>query len=508
MNPLWTLLPPLAVIPFIVFFGEKQKNLRELSIIVAGLLLLFLNNKVYQGLMRGESLESGSFEMMSGLELKLSAEPLGNLFALLASFLWVITTVYSIGYMRGHKEINQTRFYACFAIALAAVMAAAYADNLLTLFVAYEILTLSTFPLVTHAGTENARRGGRTYLSILMGTSIGLLMPAIIWTYLLSGTTTFTPGGILDPQLGTLMLGVLAGLYVFGIGKAAIMPFHRWLPAAMVAPTPVSALLHAVAVVKTGVFALLKIATYTFGVDTMAASGATEWILWIAAFTILAASLIAFTKDNLKARLAYSTVSQLSYIILAALLASSVAITGGALHIVMHGFAKITLFFCAGAILVATHKTNISELDGLGRKMPITMLAFTIGSLGIIGLPPASGLWSKLLIAKGTLDNGHIWLIAILMLSTLLNIGYLLQIPVNAFFKQPRTDMDEHHDDEEHGSSGEAYNLASSNSMTSAGWQEAPAPSLWAIVMTSSIVILLFFYPAPLLDLLALIQWR
>jgi len=508
VNPLWTLLPPLAVIPFILFFGEKRRNLRELSIIVAGLFLLFLNNNIYKGLMRGDSQVSGSFEIMSGLELKLSAEPLGNLFALLASFLWIITTVYSIGYMRGHKEINQTRFYTCFAIALAAVMAAAYADNLLTLFVAYEVLTLSTFPLVTHAGTENARRGGRTYLSILMGTSIGLLMPAIIWTFLLSGTTTFTPGGILDPQLGTLTLGILAGLYVFGIAKAAIMPFHRWLPAAMVAPTPVSALLHAVAVVKTGVFALLKIATYTFGVDTMSATGAGDWILWIVAFTILAASLIAFTKDNLKARLAYSTVSQLSYIILAALLASSTAITGGALHIVMHGFAKITLFFCAGAILVATHKSNISELDGLGRKMPITMLAFTIGSLGIIGLPPASGLWSKLLIAMGTLDNGHIWLIAILMLSTLLNIGYLLQIPIKAFFKQPPIESHSHDTDSHHASTDQPYNLASSNSMTAAGWQEAPAPSLWAIVMTSSVVILLFFYPAPLLDLLSLIQWR
>jgi len=217
---------------------------------------------------------------------------------------------------------------------------------------------------------------------------------------------------------------------------------------------------------------------------------------------------LAFTKDNLKARLAYSTVSQLSYIILAALLASSTAITGGALHIVMHGFAKITLFFCAGAILVATHKSNISELDGLGRKMPITMLAFTIGSLGIIGLPPASGLWSKLLIAMGTLDNGHIWLIAILMLSTLLNIGYLLQIPIKAFFKQPPIESHSHDTDSHHASTDQPYNLASSNSMTAAGWQEAPAPSLWAIVMTSSVVILLFFYPAPLLDLLSLIQWR
>ena len=505
MNPLWTLLPPLLVIPFIVYFGERRRNLRELSIVIAGLVLLFLNNRIYQDLMRGESTESGSFDMMGGLVLKLSAEPIGNLFALLASFLWVITTVYSIGYMRGHKEVNQTRFYSCFAIALAAVMTAAYADNLLTLFIAYEVLTISTFPLVTHAGTDNARRGGRLYISLLMGTSIGLLMPAIIWTFILTGTTTFTAGGIIDPAIGVTTISILIGLYVFGIAKAAIMPFHRWLPAAMVAPTPVSALLHAVAVVKTGVFALLKIATYTFGVDTLAVTGSADWILWIAAFTVLSASLVAFSKDNLKARLAYSTISQLSYIIIAACLASSVAVIGGAMHIVMHGFAKITLFFCAGAIMVSAHKTNISELDGLGRKMPITMLAFTIGSLGIIGLPPASGLWSKLLIAQGTLQNGQIWLIAVLMLSTLLNIAYLLQVPLRAFFREPKNDDGHDHD---HSHEGDDYDITSSNSMTAAGWQEAPAPALWAIVMTASVVILLFFYPAPLLDLLGTIQWR
>ncbi len=508
MNPLWTLLPPLAVIPFIVFFGERRRNLREVSIIIAGLFLLLINNRIYTDVVKGETPESGSFAMMGDLSLKLSAEPIGTLFGLLASFLWIITTVYSIGYMRSHKEVNQTRFYTCFAIAIAAVMAAAYADNLLTLFVAYEALTISTLPLVTHAGTDAARNGGKTYIRLLMGTSIGLLMPAVIWTFVLTGTTDFEAGGILSPDIGTGTLAVLAGLYVFGIGKAAIMPFHRWLPAAMVAPTPVSALLHAVAVVKTGVFALLKIATYTFGVDTLAASGAGEWILWIATFTVLASSLIAFTKDNLKARLAYSTVSQLSYIIIAALLASSTAITGGAMHIVMHGFAKITLFFCAGSILVAAHKTLISELDGIGRTMPITMAAFTVGSLGIIGLPPASGLWSKLLIAQGTLDNGYYWIIAALMLSTLLNIGYLLSIPLRAFFKPPPASTDHDHS---HGSghhTDEPGDMLSSNSMQAAGWQEAPAPSLWAIVMTSSVVVLLFFYPAPLLDLLSQIQWR
>lgn len=496
MNPLWTLLPPLALIPFIIFFGEARRNLREASIVIAGLILLLINNNIYQSVLAGEQAHSGEIDMMGGLSLKLSVEPMGTLFALLASFLWIITTIYSIGYMRGHDEKNQTRFYVCFAIAIAAVMGAAYADNLLTLFVAYEVLTVSTFPLVAHAGNENARLGARTYLSILMGTSIAFLMPAIIWTWMLTGTTTFTVGGIISADLvSPFALSILIALYVFGIAKAAIMPFHRWLPSAMVAPTPVSALLHAVAVVKTGVFSLLKIMTYIFGVDLLKETGSADWLLWVAGFTILSASLVAFSKDNLKARLAYSTVSQLSYIVAASLLASSVAITGGAMHIVMHGFAKITLFFCAGAILVAAHKTKISELDGIGRQMPFTMVAFGIGCLGIIGLPPASGLWSKLLIAQGSLDNGQILLIAVLMVSTLLNIGYLLPIPLRAFLKSPA-------------STGESPDSASQSTSGYSRIKEAPLPSLWAIMMTASMCVLLFFYPMPITELLDMIQWR
>ena len=493
MNPLWTLLPPLAVIPFILFFGERRRNWREGSIVVAGMLLLWMNGEIYESVLAGAAPASGSIDMIGGLSLALSAEPMGVMFALLASFLWVVTTFYSVGYMRGHHEVNQTRFYVCFAIAIASVMVAAYADNLLTLFVAYEVLTLSTFPLVTHAGNDKARMAGRTYLGILMGSSIGLLMPAMIWTWVATGSLTFTPGGLYaGTQINGWALGLMLTLFVFGIGKAAVMPLHRWLPAAMVAPTPVSALLHAVAVVKTGVFSLLKIATYIVGVDTLA--GATSvfatggWLLWVAGFTILAASLVAFSKDNLKARLAYSTVSQLSYIVAAALLGTSIAVTGGALHIVMHGFAKITLFFCAGAIMVATHKTDVSQLDGIGRRMPLTMVAFLIGTLGIIGLPPASGMWSKLLIAQGTLDTGQLWLIAILMISTLLNIAYLLPISIRAFFRPPPP--------------------AVVAGTTSQAISEAPLFCVWALSLTALGTLLLFFFPGPLLELLALIQWR
>lgn len=487
MNPLWTLVPPLAVIPFILFFGEKRKNFREGAIIIAGLLLLAINNRIYSDLVSGATPQSGEFALLAKYSLKLSAEPMGVIFGLLASFLWVVTTVYSIGYMRGHHEINQTRFYTCFALALAAVMGAAYADNLLTLFVAYEVITISTFPLVTHAGGEPARKAGRIYLGILMCTSIGFLLPAIIWTAVSAGTLNFVPGGVLkEADLSALSLSLLMALFVFGIAKAGLMPFHRWLPAAMVAPTPVSALLHAVAVVKTGVFSILKIVTYTFGIDVVTVSGAAQWLLPVAGFTVIAASVVAFTKDNLKARLAYSTISQLAYIVLAALLATVMSVSGGVLHIVMHAFGKITLFFCAGAVLVALHKSEISKLDGIGKRMPITMGAFFIGALSIIGLPPAGGIWSKLLIAGGSLDTGTIIWVMVLMLSTILNIAYLLPIPLRAFFK-PDPDL----------APGEKATM-----------QEAPFACLWAIVLTTITCVVLFLYPAPLMELIGLIQWR
>jgi multicomponent Na+:H+ antiporter subunit D len=336
--------------------------------------------------------------------------------------------------MRGHGEAHQTRFYAFFAIAMGCTMGVAFADNLFTLFVFYELLTLSTYPLVTHAGTREARQGGRIYLGILMATSMGFLLLAVVWTWQLAGNLRFTSGGILAGAASPLVIGVLFALYVFGIGKAALMPFHRWLPAAMVAPTPVSALLHAVAVVKAGVFAILKITVYIFGLDLLRDTGVTDWLLWVAAFTILVASVIALRQDNLKARLAYSTISQLSYIVMGALLVNSTALAGSTLHLATHAFGKITLFFCAGAILVASHKTKVSELDGLGRQMPWTMGAFFLASLSIVGLPPMGGMWSKWYLALGAIDAGYAVLVGVLMVSTLLNIAYLIPVPIRAFF--------------------------------------------------------------------------
>ena len=362
------------------------------------------------------------------------------MFALVASVLWLVTSVYSIGYMRSHHEQNQTRFYAFFAIAIASAIAVAFADNLVTLFVFYEVLTLSTFPLVGHAGTDEARRGARTYAGILLATSFTLLLPAVVATGQVAGTLDFASGGILAGKISDTGAAILLALFVFGIAKAAVMPLHRWLPAAMVAPTPVSALLHAVAVVKAGVFAILKIVIYTFGVGFLAETGISLWLAYIAAATVIIGSLVALTKDNLKARLAYSTVSQLSYIVLGAMLATGAGIMGGAMHIAMHAFGKITLFFCAGAILVASHKTEISEMRGLGRRMPFTFAAFLLASISVVGLPPTGGSWSKWELALATADTGQLLLMAVLMVSSLLSIGYLLPVAVVGFMAAPVSD--------------------------------------------------------------------
>ncbi|MHA7873211.1 MAG: proton-conducting transporter transmembrane domain-containing protein, partial [Hyphococcus sp.] len=357
-----------------IWLLDKQPNLREAATLATGAILLVLTITVFLAVGEGQRPGYLLIEVIDGLPIAFQAEPLGAMFALIASALWIVNSVYSIGYMRGHNESHQTRFYMSFAVAISAAMGVAFAANLFTLFIFYEVLTLSTFPLVTHYGDEKARNGGRVYLGVLMATSIGLLLPAIVWTYAITGTTDFRLGGILADHADAVapVAGVLLGLYAFGIGKAALMPAHPWLPNAMVAPTPVSAFLHAVAVVKAGVFSILKVAVYIFGVDFMRETGVGTPFMWIAGGSILLASAIAMHKDNLKARLAYSTVSQLSYVTLGAMLATSMGVMGGATQIAAHALGKMTLFMCAGAIYVAHHKTLVSELRGMGQVMPFT----------------------------------------------------------------------------------------------------------------------------------------
>ena len=428
------LLPVLASL-VIAAIGERSPNGREAVTLVAGLLVLMMVLALYGNLRADPAgvIEVVWLQWLPGLSIAFRLDTLGMLFALVAGVLWPVTSLYAIGYLRAHGEDNQTRFYVCFAIAIGAAMGVAFAANLLTLFVFYELLTLSTYPLVTHTGTDAARRGGRTYLLLLLGTSTVFLLLALIGTWAVAGTLTFTPGGVFPAETSNLMVGVLLLLFVFGIGKAALMPFHRWLPAAMVAPAPVSALLHAVAVVKAGVFSVLKVCLFIIGPERLQGLPAAQGLLYLAAATVLLASLVALRQDNLKARLAYSTVSQLAYITAGALLANRAAATGGAMHIATHAMGKITLFFCAGAIVVAAHRSEISDMRGLGRQMPVTMAAFFVASLSIIGLPPAGGTWSKWYLMLGSLDAGQGLLMAVLMLSSLLSIAYLLPIPLRAF---------------------------------------------------------------------------
>ena len=427
------LLLPLVAVALTVALG-RWPNLREAGTLIVGTALFLTVLSLVPEVLAGERPILSLFSVTPALVLAFQLEPLGLLFALVASGLSIVTSVYSIGYMRARGERHQTRFYACFALAIFGAMGVALAQNLFTLFLFYELLTLSTYPLVTHHGTEKAMRGGRVYLGILLSTSIGLLLLALLWTWNLTGTLEFREGGILAGKASDGVLAVLLALFAFGTGKAALMPVHRWLPAAMVAPTPVSALLHAVAVVKAGVFTLMKVVIYIFGIDLLTETGASTWLMYVAGATVILASLVALTKDNLKARLAYSTVSQLAYIVLGAALARPWAVVGGGMHILMHAFGKITLFFCAGAIYVASQKTEISQMRGIGRTMPITMFAFFLGSLSVIGLPPLGGSWSKWYLALGAAEAGHVLFVAVLMISSLLNIAYLMPLVVRGFF--------------------------------------------------------------------------
>lgn len=423
------LIVPLLVAVAVALL-DKIPDVREAATLLGAGTLFALCLYMASRVSAGDALHLESGDIALGLTFSFKLEPLGAMFAVIASGLWILNSIYSIGYMRGNRERNQTRFYICFGLALFGAMGVAMAGNLFTLFVFYEVLTLSTYPLVAHKGDENARKGARIYLLTLLGTSIGLLLMGIVWTFAVAGSLDFVEGGLLAGKVGPALGGVLLLLFAFGVGKAALMPFHFWLPNAMVAPTPVSALLHAVAVVKAGVFTILKVSVYIFGLDLLSALPMTEFVLGVACFTIVVSSLIALTKDNLKARLAYSTVSQLSYVTAGAMLADQAAVMGAGLQIAMHAMAKITLFMCAGAIYVATGKTEISQMRGLGRKMPIVFTAFFIASLSIIGVPPLGGAWAKFELVQGAIDANHIYVAFVLIASTLLNVAYLLPIAI------------------------------------------------------------------------------
>ncbi len=435
LRPLLAVLVSALAIPVILSL-KSRPNVREgVTLTVAGAKLAIVASMV-PNVLSGTVYVTRIADFGSGLALVLRADALGILFGLLASLLWVVTSFYSIGYMRGLSEHAQTRYFASFAASVASAMGVAFGANLLTLFVFYELLTVSTYPLVTHDESDEARAAGRKYLTYTFGGGVAVLGGTLL-VYFLTGTTAFTPGGIealatADPTLAKAAFALLAA--GFGV-KAALMPAHSWLPDAMVAPTPVSGLLHAVAVVKSGVFGIARVVLDVFGTDLMAELGVALPLAAVAAFTLIAASVIALRQDNLKRRLAYSTISQLSYIVLGLALLKGNALVGGLLHIPAHAFMKLTLFFCAGAIHVETHTDDISDMAGIGRRMPLTMAAFAVAAAGMAGIPLVAGFVSKWYLVIGALEGGQAIFAAALLVSGVLNIAYFWPIVYQAYFE-------------------------------------------------------------------------
>jgi multicomponent Na+:H+ antiporter subunit D len=425
--------------------GERHRNLREFWSVGAGVLQFVCVASMIPDVLAGRTPELVLFRILPGIQFAFRVDALGLLFALGASLLWIATSFYSIGYMRSLGEHAQTRYFACFALALSATIGVAFSANLFTLFLFYEALTLTTYPLVAHKETDEAKAGGRKYVIYLLGAAKLLLLAAIVVTYNVAGTLEFRKGGIFPASELTahpMLLSAVFALFLFGLAKNAVMPLHSWLPAAMVAPTPVSALLHAVAVVKTGVFSTVRVFLFVFGADAMRQLGVDKFALAVASITILAASLVALAQDNLKLRLAFSTISQLSYIVLGSALLTSSGVIGGIAHITYHAVSKITLFFCAGSIYVSTRKTEISQMSGLAKQMPWTMAAFALASLSLIGIPPSSGFVSKWYLGIGSVDRGNGWVLAVLLVSSLLNAAYLGPIVYKAYFEVPSASQD------------------------------------------------------------------
>ena len=466
-------LAPLLGAGLVMATGRKP-NLREACSLVAAVALFLVVASMVPCVHAGRALRFTLFSLLPGLSVTLRADALSMIFALVASSLWVVAVFYSAGYMRGLEEHAQTRFNTCFALAIFGAIGCAFADNLLTLYLFYEIVSITTYPLVAHHQDAEGYEGGRKYLTYLTTTAKALILPAMVLIYVLSGTLDFATNATTGILPATVHNGVVIALYaacLLGFAKNAVMPLHSWLPSAMVAPTPVSALLHAVAVVKAGVFSTVRVMLYVFGVDTMARLHLGLPTAYFVSITILVGSVIALSKDDLKARLAYSTVSQLSYVILGVALLTPVGVAGGLFHIAAHAFSKITLFFCAGAIYVATHKKKISDMHGLGRAMPLTFGAFGVAALSMIGAPPVGGFISKLYLLVGALDAGSIGIVVILLVSAILNAAYFAPVVYHAFFSPaPAADAPHH-------------------------YHEAPLAMLIPLCLTAAISVALGFYP-------------
>lgn len=432
--PFTAVLIPVGAAALASLTTGRWPNLRDIWATLAGIGMVAVTVVMLVDTLDGRIHRIVLAELSPGINIALRADPAGMIFGLLVSVLWVLAGVYAVGYMRGEHEQKQTRFFAAFALSIAAAAGVALSENLFTFILFYELLSLFTYPLVTHRETETALVAGRKYLAYTLSGGL-MLIGAAAWLHVLGVDATFRAGGFLDGAgLDAVTQWGLFALLFGGVGvKAAVMPLHSWLPSAMVAPTPVSALLHAVAVVKAGVFGIVRVGVFVFGASVLDDMGAWLVLAVMSAATLLIGSTLALRHDNLKRRLAYSTISHLSYIVLGVALIGPLALTGALLHIVGHGVTKITLFFVAGAIHVRTHKENVSELDGIGRQMPITMGAFALASLSMVGIPPFILFTSKWYLGWGAVEAGQEAFLIVYLVSGMLSAAYLFPIIIRAF---------------------------------------------------------------------------
>jgi len=435
--PLLILLTSLG--PGIVIFmlPEERLRLRTTLNIGGAILKLALIGVMIWGV-RQELVYETRLPLLQNIELVLSADAMSVMMISLSGLLWFLTTVYAIAYLETSPQ-SRSRFFGFFSLCVSSTVGIALAGNLITFLMFYEMLTLSTYPLVVHRGTEKSMRAGRTYIIYTFAGGAVFLI-GVAWLKSLVGPAGFTAGGMLGDYIGAyaFQLRIIFFLMVAGLGvKAALVPLHGWLPQAMEAPAPVSALLHAVAVVKAGAFGIVRVVYDVYGIETCQALGLLLPMSLLASFTIVYGSVRALSQDGLKKRLAFSTVSQVSYIALGAAIFGPLATIGGIVHLVHQGLMKITLFFCAGNFAETLEVHHISEMDGIGRRMPWTMAAFTIGALGMIGVPPVAGFISKWYLGIGALAAGKSWVIAVLIASSLLNAGYFLPILYRGWFREP-----------------------------------------------------------------------
>ena len=440
-----------AVVALLVMVSGKRPNVREGFTLLGSLALCYLVLSMTASVLEFGPIDFVWFELLPRIGFAFRVDALGMIFATTSSCLWILVSIYSIGYMRSLKEHAQTRFYFSFALALLGAIGVAFAANLVTMFLFYEILTISTYPLVAHEESPEALAAGHKYLAYLLTGGVFFLV-GILMVYSLVGTTDFGFTGILSPAVSktsALTLQIVFFCFLLGFAKAAWMPIHSWLPSAMVAPTPVSALLHAVAVVKAGVFGIIRIVCHIYGIDLMQALGLGLVLAAIAAFTVIAANIYAIGQNNLKRMLAYSTINQLSFILLGVALLSPMSVAGAMLHIPFHGFMKITLFLCAGAIAAIAGKKDISDMAGIGRVLPVTLGAFIVGAFGMCGAPPLAGFISKWHVALGAVESGLLFFLLVICVGSLLDVIYFFPVIRTAFFARMPEDQTLFGDQEE-----------------------------------------------------------